>query len=896
MCSSQLSEQKNYKKLNTGNFSYDDNLKVYIRVRPPLMREKDSSLPFRSIASVSEDKRTISLIEYLGFEFDEASKQKELIDFPNHFLPHPYTFDYIFDMDSTQGEVYKIAAIPSVESLEAGYNSTIFAYGQTGTGKTYTMEGFIYDYLSPKKGLIPRAVEDIFKYIESNSNSDTTFIIRATYLQIYNESIDDLLKPEKMHLSIRESQKKGLYVEGLSEWAVRSPNDIYALLERGSQCRIKASTNMNDVSSRSHAVFTIILEQMKISNGKKRFKTGKLNMVDLAGSERVKISGATGKQLDESRRINKSLSALGNVINALTDPKTKHIPYRDSKLTRLLQNSLGGNCKTSMIAMISPYDGSYNESTSTLNFAKRAKIIRIKASINEEVNQNALISQYEKELSRLRQELSEKNDIINSNAFIKKIEMEKLQAEKDKNEALQALEKASLRFLQEREEKRKLEKKIEIMNFQMIPGGKKVKIEDTPEFKNLLEKHQILLQKDFNEKLNDLEKEKELIQISKEQVDSYSSLLNKQKEKMELLSMNLKEKEDNINHLNDMIDSYEQIIKEQDNLIKIKNQRIIVLENLLIKNNIKFPKEVILKNGNNINLSSNKKNHFKNVKSEKTSSFIDERKKNNNDKIFNNINDENNDINFNQSNPNDEKILIKLSNKSEQDKSKEYYKLSQDSIKKTKYNTISGDNDYNSKKNKIKNIINLTNIKENMNKKKKKELNRNSSKGNNITEIILEKNGNNALEDYDKFDILNNKKNLSKRINNISKTNAKKNIKEINLFDISEIKNQERSSKIGDLSKNNNSTKNNRNNKLKFNDISIKKNNHSDKFKSSKNLDFDNNLYSIESKDQNYFVLKNEDRKKNFLRTGNTLENINRKNRVKTHSKRNNNKMFLKKK
>ena len=231
---------------------------------------------------------------------------------------------------------------------------------------------------------------------------------------------------------------------------------------------------MNDVSSRSHAIFTIILEQMKISKGKKKYKSGKLNMVDLAGSERVKISGATGKQLDESRRINKSLSALGNVINALTDPKTKHIPYRDSKLTRLLQNSLGGNCKTSMIAMISPYDGSFNESLSTLNFAKRAKCIRIKASINEEVNQSALISQYETELNRLRKELDEKNQIINSNAFIKKIEMEKLQAEKDKNEALQALEKASLRFLQEREEKRKLEKKIEIMKFQMIPGGQKV--------------------------------------------------------------------------------------------------------------------------------------------------------------------------------------------------------------------------------------------------------------------------------------------------------------------------------------------------------------------------------------------------------------------------------------
>ena len=220
MSNNLLNEQKNSKKYNSNNFSYDDNLKVYIRVRPPLMSEKDSSLPFRSVASVSDDKSTISLIEYLGFEFDEALKQKELIDYPSHFLPHPYTFDHIFDMDSTQDEVYQIAAVPAVESLMSGYNSTIFAYGQTGTGKTYTMEGFSYNNSSPKKGLIPRAIENIFKYIENNSNSDTTFIIRVTYLQIYNESIDDLLKSEKKHLSIRENQKKGIYVEGLSEWAV----------------------------------------------------------------------------------------------------------------------------------------------------------------------------------------------------------------------------------------------------------------------------------------------------------------------------------------------------------------------------------------------------------------------------------------------------------------------------------------------------------------------------------------------------------------------------------------------------------------------------------------------------------------------------------------------------
>ena len=212
-------------------------------------------------------------------------------------------------------------------------------------------------------------------------------------------------------------------------------------------------------------------------------------------------------------------------------------------------------------------------------------------------------------MNRLRKELEEKNQLINNNEFIKKIEMEKIQAEKDKNEALQALEKASFRFLQEREEKIKLEKKIEIMKFQMIQGGQKIKIEDTPEFKTLLQKHQILLQKDFNEKLNDLEKEKELMQISKEQVDSYNDLLNKQKETMESLTNNLKEKEENINHLNEMIDSYEKIINEQDNIIEIKNQRIKLLENILIKHNVSFPKDTLMQTNFNSKINEVKNNN-----------------------------------------------------------------------------------------------------------------------------------------------------------------------------------------------------------------------------------------------------------------------------------------------
>ena len=846
MSNNHLTEQRNFKKYNSNNYSYDDNLKVYIRVRPPLMNEKDSSLPFRSVASVSDDKTTISLIEYLGFEFEEALKQKEIVDNPSLFLPHPYTFDHIFDMDSTQEDVYQIAAVPAVESLINGYNSTIFAYGQTGTGKTYTMEGFSYNYLSPKKGLIPRAIENIFEYIENNSNSDTTFIIRVTYLQIYNESIDDLLKSEKKHLSIRENHKKGIYVEGLSEWAVCSPNDIYALLEKGAQNRTKAHTKMNDVSSRSHAVFTIILEQMKIYNGKKKVKCGKLNMVDLAGSERVKLSGATGKQLDESRRINKSLSALGNVINALTDPKTKHIPYRDSKLTRLLQNSLGGNCKTSMIAMISPYDGSFNESISTLNFAKRAKRIRIKASINEEVNQNALISQYENELSRLRKELEEKNEIINNNSFIKKIEMEKLQAEKDKNEALQALEQASLRFLQEREEKRKLEKKIEIMKFQMIPGGQKIKIEDTPEFKTLLQKHQILLEKDFNEKLNDLEKEKELIQISKEQVDSYNDLLKKQKETMESLTSNLKEKEDNINHLNEMIDSYEKIINEQDNIIEIKNQRIKLLENILTKHNVSFPKDTIIEtNFYNADKMSTKDNNT------------------NTDKMSNkdiNINADVNEKNITKDINKNGKIKLKFNNtdikNKKENEENNISKISEnnDELQKENGQTEEKNNDEKQKMNNNNRKINNIDINDSNDSKNFEILNNTSTKKSKVIEIALENfERNQDYDDEDNFNVVMSGT-LLKSKNNKPKINIDTDKKEI------------KSSKNLSLVFSN----------LKESDI--------EKTKLSKNSDSENNLFSIESKDKLSFIVNNREKNKNNIIRIKT-PNISQKSRSKKKEK-----------
>ena len=435
-----------------------DNLRVAIRVRPPLPRETEEGIPFRSIAIVSPDHKSISLAEYLGAELDELARQREWIEKPQLFQLHRFTFDSIFDLDSSQIDVYNITAKQAVNSVLEGYNSTIFCYGQTGTGKTYTMEGFTYNSQAEQRGIIQRTIEDIFTYIEQTSNENTKFIIRASYLQIYNESISDLLKPEKKNLQIREDKKKGIYVDLLSEWAVRTPVDLYALLKRGGSYRTTAATLMNDVSSRSHAVFVITVEQMTTENIKgqthTQIKVGKLNLVDLAGSERIRITGATGQQLEESKKINKSLSCLGNVINALTDQKGRiHVPYRDSKLTRLLEDSLGGNCKTTMLAMISPAHESFSESLSTLHFAQRAKKIKNRPVINEDLNNRALIRQYELELRNLRNELEQKNKMLQSNELVMQLQEEKEQALQDKNEAIRELEKASRQYLLEREEK-----------------------------------------------------------------------------------------------------------------------------------------------------------------------------------------------------------------------------------------------------------------------------------------------------------------------------------------------------------------------------------------------------------------------------------------------------------
>lgn len=253
---------------------------------------------------------------------------------------------------------------------------------------------------------MPRSFKDVFERIEGDSQQ-TQFLIRASYLEIYNEEIRDLLaKNPKNRLDLHEKPDSGVYVRDLSFFAVKGVPEINDVLSIGMKNRSVGSTNMNSVSSRSHSLFQITIERSEVGkDGKQHIRAGKLNLVDLAGSERIAKTGATGDRLKEATKINLSLSTLCHVISALTDPKNTYVPYRDSKLTRLLQDSLGGNTKTLMISNIGPADYNYDETMNTLRYANRAKNIKNKPKINEDPK-DALLREYQDEITKLKEQLA----------------------------------------------------------------------------------------------------------------------------------------------------------------------------------------------------------------------------------------------------------------------------------------------------------------------------------------------------------------------------------------------------------------------------------------------------------------------------------------------------------
>ncbi|KAH6765604.1 P-loop containing nucleoside triphosphate hydrolases superfamily protein [Perilla frutescens var. hirtella] len=382
------------------------NVQVIVRCRP--LSDEEARIHTPVVISCNENKREVCAVQNI------ANKQ----------IDRTFLFDKVFGPSSQQKDLYEQAVCPIVFEVLEGYNCTIFAYGQTGTGKTYTMEGGSRkkngEYPSDA-GVIPRAVRQIFDILEAQH---AEYSMKVTFLELYNEEITDLLAPEetskfpedksKKPIALMEDGKGGVFVRGLEEEIVTTANEIYKILEKGSAKRRTAETLLNKQSSRSHSIFSITIHIKECTpEGEEMIKCGKLNLVDLAGSENISRSGAREGRAREAGEINKSLLTLGRTINALVE-HSGHVPYRDSKLTRLLRDSLGGKTKTCIIATVSPSILCLEETLSTLDYAHRAKNIKNKPEINQKMMKSAVIKDLYFEIDRLKQEVyaaREKNGI-----------------------------------------------------------------------------------------------------------------------------------------------------------------------------------------------------------------------------------------------------------------------------------------------------------------------------------------------------------------------------------------------------------------------------------------------------------------------------------------------------
>ncbi|XP_034438417.1 kinesin-like protein KIF1A isoform X10 [Hippoglossus hippoglossus] len=375
-------------------------VKVAVRVRPFNSREigKDS----KCIIQMTGNTTTIAN--------PKQAKDNKSFNFDYSYWSHTGPEDVNY---ASQVQVYRDIGEEMLLHAFEGYNVCIFAYGQTGSGKSYTMMG--KQDVKDQQGIIPLLCEDLFNKINYNTDNSMSYSVEVSYMEIYCERVRDLLNPKnKGHLRVREHPLMGPYVEDLSKLAVTSYNDIQDLMDSGNKARTVAATNMNETSSRSHAVFNIIFTQKRLDAGTDNTseKVSKISLVDLAGSERADSTGATGTRLKEGANINKSLTTLGKVISALAEDtgpnKNKKkkkvesfIPYRDSVLTWLLRENLGGNSRTAMVAALSPADINYDETLSTLRYADRAKQIRCNAVINEDPS-NRLVRELKEEVSRLK--------------------------------------------------------------------------------------------------------------------------------------------------------------------------------------------------------------------------------------------------------------------------------------------------------------------------------------------------------------------------------------------------------------------------------------------------------------------------------------------------------------
>ncbi|XP_032900452.1 kinesin-like protein KIF19 isoform X1 [Amblyraja radiata] len=418
--------------MKDGGESKDQQLTVALRIRPINDTEVEEGA---TIIAHKVDKQMVVLMDPMGDPDDilRANRSRE----------KSYLFDVAFNYSATQDDVYRSTTKDLIEGVISGYNATVFAYGPTGAGKTYTMLG-----TDSEPGIYVRTLNDLFKCIEETSD-DMEYTVSMSYLEIYNEMIRDLLNPLSGFLDLREDSKGGIQIAGITEVSTINAKEIMQLLMKGNKQRTQEPTAANKTSSRSHAVLQVTVRQRnRIKNILQEVRIGRLFMIDLAGSERASQTQNRGKRMKEGAHINRSLLALGNCINALSEKGgNKYVNYRDSKLTRLLKDSLGGNSRTVMIAHISPASSSFEESRNTLTYADRAKNIKTRVKRNL-MNVSYHIAQYTNIISDLRSEI---------HRLKKKIDAQRIQQTKNEKADIRNVQ-AEVQFHSSRYDRREMER------------------------------------------------------------------------------------------------------------------------------------------------------------------------------------------------------------------------------------------------------------------------------------------------------------------------------------------------------------------------------------------------------------------------------------------------------
>ncbi|GMF24755.1 unnamed protein product [Phytophthora fragariaefolia] len=605
--------------------STDVNVKVAVRCRP--MSSRETQMGARAVVQVV-DGTTVVIYPSADAEAPASASAAAADTADAASEKKRYTFDFAYYTESTQAQVYGDIAKPLVDQALQGYNGTIFAYGQTGSGKTHTMMGSGDDH-----GIVPLMNADIFDRINASDAENAKlddegaikYLVTVSFLEIYNEVIKDLLNPSDKVLKIREHPDMGIYVEQLAELVVRDPADVTRLLEQGNKVRQVAATQMNERSSRSHSCFTIKISskrsQVLAGVRKETCMNAKINLVDLAGSERASKTGATGDRLKEGAAINKSLSALGNVINMLASSdkarkaggKAAHIPYRDSKLTRLLQESLGGNSLTVMIAAISPADYNYEESLSTLVYANRAKSIKNATKKNEDINEK-IIRELREEIEKLRQMVARPASASSGNPemmgqmeeTIANLERAKQQSWEEKQRLTElyeqerqnslANEKKILGFMQTvKQEKMDIMKKIKGLQHKKLQLSKEMRVrkQSYAQNKSKLQLGVQAFQQMKKETPSEKQQLMEEIEVRKSLLITDRDELAKLKQEMKLCEEQLVEEEAEVAAKSALLEEDDKLRKaiQDDEREKMKQERAVYLQTALDEERQRFQQE-----------------------------------------------------------------------------------------------------------------------------------------------------------------------------------------------------------------------------------------------------------------------------------------------------------------